>query len=245
MNFVYAYCIHSIRQAQMTKRIRIAIMDDHQGIIDGYLYRLGQVDDIEVTATASFGEELEPVLAKKAVDVLILDVHVPTSRENPNPYPILHLIPRLLELYPHLEILAVTMHAQRTLIQALMDAGVSGFVLKDDQAAIHELASVVRTVARGGIYLSPLAYQLLMRHPTGELSQPLSARQSQALSLCAAYPDANTADLAKMMKVAESTLRNLLSGSYLKLNVRTRAAAVAKARQMGLFSPDSPTISLQ
>jgi two-component system, NarL family, nitrate/nitrite response regulator NarL len=229
----------------MTNRIRVAILDDHQGIIDGYLYRMGQVDDIIVTATASFGEELEPILAKKAVDVLILDVYVPTSRENPNPYPILHLIPRLLELYPHLEILAVTMHAQRTLIQALMDAGVSGFVLKDDQAAIHELASVIRTVARGGIYLSPLAYQLLMRHPTGELSQPLSARQSQALSLCAAYPDANTADLAKMMKVAESTLRNLLSGSYLKLNVRTRAAAVAKARQMGLISPDGPTINLQ
>jgi DNA-binding NarL/FixJ family response regulator len=228
----------------VTKRIRIAILDDHQGIIDGYLYRLGQVDDIDVTATAAFGEELEPILAQKAVDVLILDVYVPTSPENPNPYPILHLIPRLLAQYPHLEILVVTMHAQRTLIQALMDAGVSGFVLKDDQATIHELASVIRTVAKGGIYLSPFAYQQLMRRPTGELSQPLSARQSQALSMCAAYPNANTAELAEMMKIAESTLRNLLSGSYLKLNVRTRSAAVAKARQMGLISPEIPVINL-
>ena len=228
----------------MTKAIRIAILDDHQGIIDGYLYRLGQVDDIEVTATASFGEEVEPILAQKAVDVLILDVYVPTSPENPNPYPILHLVPRLLAQYPKMEILVVTMHAQRTLIQALMEAGVSGFVLKDDQATIHELASVIRTVARGGIYLSPFAYQQLMKHPAGELNQPLSARQSQALSLCAAYPDANTADLAEMMKIAQSTLRNLLSGSYLKLNVRTRSAAVAKARLMGLISPEIPAINL-
>jgi len=228
----------------MTKRIRIAILDDHQGIIDGYLYRLGQVDDIDVTATASFGEEVEPILAQKAVDVLILDVYVPTSPENSNPYPILHLIPRLLAQYPHLEILVVTMHAQRTLIQALMEAGASGFVLKDDQATIHELASVIRTVAKGGIYLSPFAYQQLMKHAAGELNQPLSARQSQALSLCAAYPDANTADLAEMMKIAQSTLRNLLSGSYLKLNVRTRSAAVAKARQMGLISPEIPAINL-
>ena len=228
----------------MTKRIRIAILDDHQGIIDGYLYRLGQVDDIDVTATASFGEEVEPILAQKAVDVLILDVYVPTSPENPNPYPILHLVPRLLAQYPKMEILVVTMHAQRTLIQALMEAGVSGFVLKDDQATIHELASVIRTVAKGGIYLSPFAYQQLMKHPAGELNQPLSARQSQALSLCAAYPDANTADLAEMMKIAQSTLRNLLSGSYLKLNVRTRSAAVAKARLMGLISPEIPAINL-
>ena len=228
----------------MTKKIRIAILDDHQGIIDGYLYRLGQVDDIDVTATASFGEELEPILAQKAVDVLILDVYVPTSPENPNPYPILHLIPRLLHQYPHLEILVVTMHAQRTLIQALMEAGVSGFVLKDDQATIHELASVIRTVAKGGIYLSPFAYQQLMSRPTSELRQPLSARQSQALSMCTAYPNANTAELAEMMKIAESTLRNLLSGSYLKLNVRTRSAAVAKARQMGLIAPEIPAINL-
>ena len=186
----------------MTKAIRIAILDDHQGIIDGYLYRLGGVSDIVVTATASYGEELEPMLAQKAVDVLILDVYVPTSPENSNPYPILLLIPRLLDQYPHLEILVVTMHAQRTLIQALMEAGASGFVLKDDQASIHELASVIRTIARGGIYLSPYAYQLLMSRPTGELGQPLSPRQSQALSLCAAYPEANTSDLAAKMKIA-------------------------------------------
>jgi DNA-binding NarL/FixJ family response regulator len=229
----------------MTKKIRIAILDDHQGIIDGYQYRLGHVEDIEVTATALYGEDLEPILAEKGIDVLILDVYVPSSPNNSNPYPILHMIPRILDQHPHLEILVVTMHAQRTLIQALMEAGASGYVLKDDQATIRELASVIRTITKGGIYLSPFAYQLLMSHPTGELSRPLSVRQAQALSMCAAYPEANTGELAKVMKIAESTLRNLLSGSYLKLNVRTRSAAVAKARQMGLISPEIPDINIK
>jgi DNA-binding NarL/FixJ family response regulator len=229
----------------MTQKIRIAILDDHQGIIDGYQFRLGNVDDIELTAMALYGEELEPILAEHEVDVLILDVYVPTSPQNPNPYPILHMIPQILDKYPHLEILVVTMHAQRTLIQVLMEAGASGYVLKDDQATIRELASVVRTIHKGGIYMSPYAYQLLMRHPTGELSQPLSTRQSQALSMCAAYPEANTAELAEKMKIAESTLRNLLSGSYLKLNVRTRSAAVTKARKMGLISPDIPAVNIE
>jgi DNA-binding CsgD family transcriptional regulator len=74
------------------------------------------------------------------------------------------------------------------------------------------------------------------------LSQPLSNRQTEALSLCAAYPEADTSCLAQQMGVANSTIRNLLSGAYLKLNVRNRAAAVAKARQMGLITPESPPL---
>jgi DNA-binding CsgD family transcriptional regulator len=60
----------------------------------------------------------------------------------------------------------------------------------------------------------------------------------EALSLCAAHPGASTAELAKKMNIAHSTMRNLLSGGYLKLKVRTRAEAVARARQMGLITPE-------
>ncbi len=99
---------------------------------------------------------------------------------------------------------------------------------------------MVRTLANEGIYLSEQAYQQLRKRYTGELDQPLSARQLEALSLCAAYPDASTNDVARMMNIAPSTLRNLLSNGYLKLNVRTKAAAVAHARQLGLITPHLP-----
>jgi two-component system nitrate/nitrite response regulator NarL len=222
----------------MKDKIRVAILDDHQGIIDGYLYRLGSAPDIEVVATVLFGEALEATLAKYPVDVLILDVQIPTSPTNPNPYPILYIIPRLLEIYPNLVVLVISMHAQRTLINAVMEAGASGYVVKDDQATIRELPSVVRTVAGGSIYMSQYAYQELKKSKTGALLQPLSPRQQEALSMCAAFPDASTAELAQRMNIANSTLRNLLSGAYLKLNVRTKAAAIARARQMGLITPD-------
>jgi DNA-binding NarL/FixJ family response regulator len=125
-----------------------------------------------------------------------------------------------------------------------MEAGARGYVLKDDQSAIRELPSVIRTVAGDGIYLSDLAYQQLMKRHTGELREPLSTRQLEALSLCTAYPDASTSDLAVKMNIAHSTLRNLLSATYLKLNVRNRSAAVARARQLGLISPDLPVPGL-
>ncbi len=221
-----------------SKIIRVAILDDHPGIIDGYCYRLDGEPDIQIVGTAGYGEELEPLLAAHPADVLLLDVQVPASAENANPYPILHLLPKLLQRYPEMNILVISMHAQRALIQASMEAGASGYVLKDDQAAIRELAAVVRTVAGGGIYMSQAANRLLRKRPTDELNQALSSRQIEALSLCAAYPDASTAEIAKKMSVAGSTLRNLLSGAYLKLEVGTRGAAVARARQMGLLPPD-------
>jgi two-component system, NarL family, nitrate/nitrite response regulator NarL len=231
-----------MRPEDNSEKIRIAILDDHQGIIDGYLYRLSNAQDIEVMFTISYGESLEPMLALHPVDVLLLDVSVPIGPQNPNPYPILHLIPRLLQTYPNLEILVVSMYSHRALISSIMEAGASGYVLKDDQMSIRELAAIIRLVAHGGIHLSQKAHDELRKRSAGSLDQPLSVRQTEALSLCAAYPEADMGQLAQQMGVANSTIRNLLSEAYLKLNVRNRAAAVLKARQMGLIAPESPTL---
>jgi DNA-binding NarL/FixJ family response regulator len=229
----------------MKEKIQVVILDDHQGIIDGYHFRLNNVEDIEVIATIGYGEELEPVLAQHPVDLLLLDVSVPTSPENRNPYPILFVIPKLLKLYPNLTVLVITMHNQRTLIRAILEAGATGYVLKDDQTSIKELPSIIRMMVGGGIHLSQSAYQLVMKPQGSNLDQPLNARQLEALSLCAAYPDASTAELADRMNIESSTLRNLLSGAYLKLGVRTRAAAIAKARQMELITPEGSSVDIQ
>jgi two-component system, NarL family, nitrate/nitrite response regulator NarL len=221
----------------MAEKIRVAILDDHQSIIDGYLYRLNSASDIEVVATLSAGEELEPALLKTQTDILLLDISVPISSIDPSPYPILYTLPRLLQLYPTLEVLVISMHAQPTLINAIMEAGASGYLLKDDLSAIRDLAAIVRSIVAGGIFMSDKAYDLLMRRPTSTLDQPLTARQIQAISLCAAYPEANSDELAKKMEIANSTFRNLISGAYLRLNVRNRSAAISKARRLGLITP--------
>lgn len=228
----------------MFGQISVAILDDHQGIIDGYLYRLKNDPHIDVVATMTYGEELEPLLARYPLDVLLLDVQVPTSASNPHPFPILYLIPKFIQRYPDLAVLVISMHAQRTLINAVMEAGASGYILKDDRQSIRELATIIRRVASGEIQISDDAYKQLMRRKTGDLAQPLTARQLEALSLCAAYPDASTAELAQMMNIAHSTLRNLLSGAYLKLHVRSRTAAVAMAYKMNLITPNRPELDL-
>jgi len=219
----------------MTNKIRVAIMDDHQSIVDGYLYRLSQVPEIEVTATLSYGDELEPALKKQPAEVLILDVEVPISRNNPSPYPILHTIPSLLHMYPDLEILVISMHDERGLIRAIVEAGASGYILKSDSQRIQELGKWVLTVANGDVCFSDKALKAFL----AKREEPFTARQLEALSLCAAYPNSKTAELARKMEIANSTLRNLLSTVYLKLGVQTRAAAIARGRELGIITPDS------
>lgn len=219
----------------MNNKTRVTIMDDHQSIVDGYLYRLSQVPEIEVVSTLSYGDELEPALKKEPVDVLILDVHVPVSPNNSNPYPILYTIPHLLELYPELAILVISMFGDRSLIRAVVEAGASGYVLKNDSQVIQELGKTILSVAKGDVCFSEKAWKTFL----GKRDEPFTSRQLEALSLCAAYPNSKTAELARKMQIANSTLRNLLSTVYLKLGVQTRAAAIAKGREMGIITPDS------
>lgn len=219
-------------------KIRVAVLDDHQSILDGYCFRLSREPDIEVVATANYGEELEPLLEKYPVDVLLLDISVPTSADNPNAYPLLYIIPRILQTYPHLNILIVSMYNERSLIKAVLEAGVAGYILKDDREAIFDLPAVLRSVAKGGIFFSQRAYQQLRKRP--EVEPHLTPRQVELLSLCAAYPDETTADLARRLGMAHSTVRNLLSDMYLQLGVHSKTAAILKARELGLIAPITP-----
>ena len=225
---------------QPSRIVSVTILDDHQSIVDGYISRLSANPEIKVVATLSLGEELEPSLAKFPTDVLILDVNVPVSADNPSPYPILHVIPKLLLLYPRMNILVISMYAERGLIRAVMEAGANGYVLKDDRTTIIDLGNVVLLIANGGIYFSQKAHQLFLNYQISKTGYALSARQLEALALCAAYPNSLTSELAQEMAISNSTFRNLLSGAYIKLDVRTRAAAVAKAQSEGIITPNSP-----
>lgn len=222
----------------MQSKIRVAILDDHPMTVEGYLSKLGKDPAIEVTATMGVADLLEPVLQKSEVNVLILDVTVPISSENRNSYPILHVIPTLLDEHPNLNILVVSMRVERALIRGVMDAGANGYILKDDQNANLNFLEIVKLVAEGGVYLSEEAGKVYDKQLEKENGKQLSPRQLEALSLCAAYPGEKSMLLATKMHITHSAFRNLLSGAYIKLGARNRTEAIAKAKQIGQITPD-------
>jgi two-component system NarL family response regulator len=227
----------------MSQTIRIAILEDHPAIADGYKYYLQGTNDIQLVATIDVGEELSRLLEEEdPIHVLILDVGVPTSRSNSTPYPIHYLLPQLLQQHPKLNILVISMHKENVLIRTLIDAGASGYIFKDDREALQQFSLIIRMIASGGIYFSREAHKAIMRRASG--AQILTPRQMEVLSLCAAYPEKTTAELADLLAVAHATVRNTLSVLYIRLGVRGRAAALIKARELGLIAEMHPAYPL-
>ncbi|MFT3891486.1 MAG: response regulator transcription factor [Anaerolineales bacterium] len=222
------------------QKVRVAILDDHQSIIDGFTYRINSTAGVEVVASALFGKELNAMLRRNSVDVLLIDLSVRTSAEDSNAYPVLRTIPQLLQKYPDLKVVVVSMYGGPGLIRMIMEAGVSGYITKDDYEALRDLGKIVLSIADGHIYFTDKALNLYKQGENGKSGgDTLSPRQIEALSLCALHPDLGTADLAQMLAVSNSTVRNLLSSAYVKLGVHSRTAAVEMARNLGLITPNA------
>jgi len=219
-------------------KIRVVILEDHIATAEGYRARLEIEPDIEVVSILSYGQDLESALEKTPVDVLLLDLRVPISAENRDSYPTMYLLPDLLEQYPDLSVLVISMYDRPAMIDAVLDAGAEGYVLKDDREAYQELPMLIRMIARGNMYLSARVRENWEAYRKDDTQPSLTPRQVQALALCASYPNERLSELARRMNLANATLRATLWGAYRKLGVNSRPAAVARARQMGLLPGD-------
>lgn len=217
----------------MPNLINVAILEDHQSTIDGYQLRLSEHPGTRVVASCLFSEELQSILENNSVDVLILDINVPISKTNRNIHPIHKLITELKQEFPELILLVISMHAHRTMIKTILEAGTSGYILKDDYDSIRNLGKIVETLADGGTYISDRVRDIFFNGHLDEIN--LTQRELEVLSMCAAYPDDSTAELAERMEIANSTVRNFLHKIYIKLQVHGRAAAILKAQEIGLL----------
>jgi DNA-binding NarL/FixJ family response regulator len=217
----------------MPETITVAILEDHQSTIDGYQFRLSENSKIKVVASRLFSQDLIKMLETDPVDVLILDINVPISQENRNIQPIHKLIGEISNRFADLKILVITMYNQRAMIKTIMGIGTSGYILKDDFDSIRKLGHIVEIVANGGIYMSERVRDKFING--NDTDTNLTQRELEVLSMCSAYPDDNTGEIATKMGIANSTVRNFLHKIYIKLQVHGRTAAILKARQIGLL----------
>lgn len=228
----------------MEKTIKVGILDDHIIIADGYKYRLEQDDHISVVAYAQYADELMPMIKSNEIDVLILDVGVPMSKTNNNRYPIINVVEDIKHNYPKILILVISMYSQRSMIKGLMKAGASGYIVKDDSENIHNLNNIVTAISTGGVFFSQNTYELLNPENVRKETPELSSKMMNVLSIAAAHPEFRMEDIADILNMAPSTVRNTFSRAYARLEVNNRTAAIAKAQQLGILPPtvDNPSL---
>jgi DNA-binding NarL/FixJ family response regulator len=210
--------------------ITVAIIDDHPVVRAGLRTILAAAADIEVVAEGSNGDDALRLAARYSPDVLVLDVNLPDLSG--------FEVTRRLTAQPlSTAILILTVHDDRETVLGLLEAGASGYVLKDD--ALETLVAAVRAVARGECWLSPAVAGQVVRRAVGEFPStpaprdlPLTPRELEVLCLLAQGLD--NAAIARALSVTTRTVQNHVSNIYGKLGVASRTEAALLAIRVGL-----------
>ena len=204
--------------AEAGTAIKLLLADD-QALVRGALATLLALEpDLEVVAEVGRGDEVVDAARRTRPDVGLLDVEMPGLDG-------IAATRALRAAVPSCRVLVVTTFGRPGYLRRAMEAGASGFVVKDTPA--RQLADAVRRVHAGLRVVDPA----LAAESLAAGSSPLTARETQVLR--AARDGGTVADLAAALHLSEGTVRNHLSAAIGKTGARTRAEAVRLADEAG------------
>ncbi len=157
--------------------IRIAIAEDHQSLIDGLELLLKYEDDISIVGTANDGEKLLEVVRRKEPNVVITDIRMPKMDG-------IQATRIIKKEFPHIKVLAFTMFDQDEAVTQMLNAGATGYILKN--TSLKEVLTAILTVADGNSYYDGNIN--VKNHGKEKSNSPkglLTQRQKEILSLIA------------------------------------------------------------
>ncbi|MFF5212946.1 response regulator [Streptosporangium sp. NPDC000396] len=204
--------------------IRLLIVDDHPIVRDGLRAAFLPEDDIEVVGEAGNGAEAVAIVSREPVDVVLMDLRMPEMDG-------VRATRRLLEIAPETRVLVLTTFDSDDDVLRAVEAGATGYLLKDAPAA--ELLHAVRASHRGESVLAPSVAGLLIGQVRKPTRGTLTDRELQVLRLVA---DGTTnREAAARLFISEASVKTHLIHIYAKLDARDRASAVAEAYRRGLL----------
>ena len=215
--------------------IRVALVDDQAIVRAGLARILSPADGFEVVAECPDGKHAVEELPAVRPDVVLMDIRMPALDG-------VAATRHLRALEEPLDVLVLTTFGEDEVLWGAIEAGASGFVLKDSPA--EDLIAAVRAVAGGGAWFDPgVAPRLLERYrrvvapaarDAGRLDQ-LTEREHEVLRLMAR--GATNAEIGATLHVAEATVKTHVGSIFAKLGVRDRAAAIVFAYDHGVVKP--------
>jgi DNA-binding NarL/FixJ family response regulator len=215
--------------------IRVVVIDDQTLVRTGFRMILDETGDIEVVGEAADGAQALAVVGRTRPDVVLMDVRMPgmdgieaTRRLRAGPQP----APRVIIL---------TTFDLDEYVYAGLQAGASGFLLKDTLAA--DLVAAVRVVAAGESVAAPTVTRRLVEHFVGTASRTrdpsrlsaLTPRELEVLTLLA--KGLSNAEIAAALFLSEGTVKTHVSRILGKLGLRDRVQAVIVGYETGLVAP--------
>jgi DNA-binding NarL/FixJ family response regulator len=215
--------------------IRVALVDDQAIVRAGLARILGPADGFEIIAECADGGAAVEELPALRPDVVVMDVRMPVLDG-------IAATARLRQAEPPLTVLVLTTFGEDDVLWSAIEAGASGFVLKD--ASAEDLIAAVRAVAGGAAWFDPAVaprvlgqYRRVVAPAAREAARldELTDRERDVLRLMAR--GATNAEIGARLFVAEATVKTHVGSIFSKLGVRDRAAAIVFAYDHGLVAP--------
>ena len=215
-------------------KVRLLVADDHPVVRAGLRMLLGTQPDMEVVGEAVDGATAVERALELRPDVVVMDI----TMRGTNGLAATRVIVKRI---PQTKVLVLTMHDSEEYLRQALEAGATGYVLK--QAADTELAVAIRAVQRGEIYLYPAFTRVLLGDltPNGDPARQasrnsyelLSPREKEVLQLVALGH--TNRKIAEQLFLSVKTIETYRARVMEKLNLRTRAALARYALLKGLL----------
>ncbi len=214
------------------RKIRVALVDDHQLVRDGLKSILSSIDDVQVVGEACDGREAIKLFREIDIDVMIMDIAMSGLNG-------LDATRRITEKNPERNVLILSMYDSEEYIARSMQHGARGYLLKS--AAPEEFESAIRTVAAGSVYLSPGIGEQMRRTMVNQMRpgssiELLSTRQSEILQAIA--EGKSTKDIAELLSISPKTVETHRGHLMQKLDIHDIAGLVRYAIKHGLVTLD-------
>ena len=210
--------------------IRVLICDDQDVVCDGLRAILGTVPEIEVTGVAGNGAEAVELVEKDPPHVVLMDLNMPVMNG-------IQATRKICERFPAVRVLALTTYDADEWVFDAIRAGASGYLLKGTPRA--DLINAITGTAAGQTFIDPGVAGKLFTHVAGvniehdsTVAESLSPRELEVLRLLA--KGRSNTDIAAELFLSEGTVRNYVSGIFVKLGVTDRTQAAVIALRHGL-----------
>ena len=204
--------------------IRLLIADDHPVVRDGLRAMLATQPDMELVGEAATGTEAVTQARAMRPDVVLMDLQMP-GLDGPG------AIATLREQAPEVRVLVLTTYGTDADITRAVDAGATGYLLKD--APREQLFGAIRAAARGESVLSPSVATRVLGRMRAPAEEALSPRELEFLQAVAR--GLSNKDIGRQLYVSEATVKTHLLRVFSKLGVDDRTAAVTVALERGII----------
>lgn len=209
----------------------VLVVDDHALFRAGMLAVLTAMDDVEVVGEAADGESALRAVEELRPQVVLMDLRMPGIGG-------FAATARVVDRYPDVAVVVLTMSEDPDSVFAALRAGARGYLLKEAEAG--DVHRTIAAVARGEAVFGPRVaeqvvgfFSAMAPNSAGPQAFPeLTSREREVLELMARGLD--NAAIARRLFLSEKTVRNRVSEILAKMRARTRAEAVARARDAGV-----------